>query len=429
MKSLKKKQSDQIYKDLIVDSQSSTFGKRIHLDFFLEIFKGCYSQKEVKLFLKSFKLENILLPEKFIYKDYASILNLIEKNPKIIIQYCSEKDNKENYYLIFYTLLFFTRFMYEREKATEMLEKKNLWEYFIQILPDKFRFFPNLNISDELINQMFEQKLSVKIITGILSYCGSIEKILVLINAKIDAISKCCLEEKTVILMSTLENPKKTDNLENIIKEIGKIIMYEINNGKKFLSFDEQFWKIYIQFNDDVKKLFMINKAIILCSKVEKKLQKDNMDLINKIHSTGLESVKNGNLKNEDLIEFINTDMYFVDNKYAYKYYRPLDIVKGLDFDTMTDNFFKIWNSSNIFKIYSFADNDFKSGIIDQITDMKNFGKLLKLFNYKDKKIFDLKLLNKLRENFKNIVKTYKAETCPKFVEDVAFYIYISNLF
>jgi hypothetical protein len=112
--------------------------------------------------------------------------------------------------------------MYEREKATEMLEKKNLWEYFIQILPDKFRFFPNINISDELINQMFEQKLSVKIITGILSYCGSIEKILVLINAKIDAISKCCLEEKTVILMSTLENPKKTDNLENIIKEIEK---------------------------------------------------------------------------------------------------------------------------------------------------------------------------------------------------------------
>ena len=425
MKALKKKQGDQIYKDLITDSQLSTFGRKIYLDFFLEIFKGCYSQKEVKLFLKSFKLEKISLPENFAYKDYASILNLIEKNPQIIIQYCSEKEKKESYYLIFYTLLFFTRFMYEREKAYAMLEKKNLWEYFIQILPEQFQFFPNLNISDELINQMFEQKLSVKIITGILSYCGSIEKILALINAKIDAISKCCLEEKTVILMSTLENPKKTDNLENIIKEIEKIIMYEMNNEKKFLSFDEQFWKIYIQFNDDVKKLFMINKAIILCSNLEKKLKKDNMDLINKIHSTGLESIKNGNLKNEDLIEFINMDMYFIDNKYAYKYYRPLDIVKGLDFDTMTDDFFKIWNSSNIFKIYSFADYDFKSGIIDQIADMKNFGKLLKLFNYKDKKIFDLKLLNKLREKFKNIVKTYKAETCPKFVEDVSFYIYI----
>ena len=315
MESLKKKQDDQIYKDLIVDSQSSTFGKKIYLDFFLEIFKSCYSQKEVNLLLKSFKLENILLPEKFFYKDYVTILNLIEKNPKIIIQYCSEKEKKESYYLIFYTLLFFTRFVYEREKATEMLEKKNLWEYLIQILPDNFKFFPNLKISDELINQMFEQKLSVKIINDILSYCGSIEKILVLINAKIDAISKCCLEEKTVILMSTFENPKKTDNLENIIKEIEKIIMYEMNNEKKFLSFDEQFWKIYVQFNDDLKKLFMINKAIILCSKVEKKLKKDNMDLINKIHCSGLESIKNGNLKNEDLMEFINTDMYFIDNK------------------------------------------------------------------------------------------------------------------
>ena len=392
MKALKKKPNDEIYKDLILDSQSSTFGNKIYLDFFLEILKVCCSQKEVLLFLKSFKLENILLPENFIYKDYASILNLIEKNPKIIIQYCSEKDNKENYYLIFYTLLFFTRFVYEREKANEMLGKKNLWEYFIKILPDKFRFFPKLSISDELINQMFEQKLNVSIITGILSYCGSIEKILVLINAKIDAISKCCLEEKTVILMSTLGNPKQTDNLENIIGEIEKIIMFEMNNGKKFISFDEEFWKIYIKFNDDVKKLFMINKAIILCSNVEKKLKKNNMDLINKIHSTGLESIKNGNLKNEDLIKFVNMDLYFIDNKYAYKYYRPLDIVRGLDFDTMTDEFFKIWNSSNIFEIYSFADYDFKIEIIAQITHMKNFGKLLKLFNYKDQKIFNLKL-------------------------------------
>ena len=426
LKALKKKQGDQIYKDLITDSQTSTFGKKIYLDFFLEIFKGCYSQKEVKLFLKSFKLENILLPENFIYKEYASILNLIEKNPKIIIQYCSEKDNKENYYIIFYTLLFFTRFVYEREKATEMLAKQNLWEYFIKILPAQFKFFPKLSISDELMNQMFEQELNVNIITGILSYCGSIEKILVLINNKIDYISKCCWEEKTEILMSKLENPKKTDNLENIIKEIEKIIMFEMNNEKKFISFDDDFWKIYIQFNDDVKKLFMINKAIILCSNVEKKLKKDNMDLINKIHKNGLESIKNGNLKNEDLIEFINMDLYFIDNKYAYKYYRPLDIVKGLDFDTMTDDFFKIWNSSMIFKIYSFADNDFKSGIVDQITDIKNFGKLLKLFNYKDKKIFEQRLLQKLREKFKNIVKTYKAETCPKFVDDVAFYIYIT---
>ena len=238
---LKKKQKDQIYKDLITDSQVYSFGKKVYLDFYLEIFKNCYSQKEVKLFLKSFKLENILLPEKFTYKEYASILNIIEKNPKIIIQYCSDKENKTQYYIIFNTLLLFVRFVYEREKAIEMANNQKLWDYLIQILPDKHKYFPSFKISDELINKMFQQKLKVNIITGILSYCGSIEKILVLINDKIEPISKCCIEEKTLLLMSSLENPKNTDNLEKIIEEIEKIIIYEMNNEKKFISFDEEF--------------------------------------------------------------------------------------------------------------------------------------------------------------------------------------------
>ena len=169
----------------------------------------------------------------------------------------------------------------------------------------------------------------------------------------------------------------------------------------------------------------MINKAIILCSEIDKSLKKSNLEITYKIHKNGLESINKGTLKNEEVIDFIYMDSYFSDNKYASKYYRPLDIVKGLDFDIMTDNFFKVWNESNIFKIYSFASYDFKSRIVDQVTDMKNFGKLLKLFNYKNKQIFDLKLIKKLREKFKNILNTYTAETCPKFKEEIAYFIYI----
>ena len=51
---------------------------------------------------------------------------------------------------------------------------------------------------------------------------------------------------------------------------------------------------------------------------------------------------------------------------------------------------------------------------------MKDFGKLLKLFNYKDNKIFDLNTGQLLREKFKNIIKTYKIETCPNFIKDVS---------
>ena len=425
MKVLQKHQDDQIYKELIADSQKASSGKKIKLDFYLEIFKNCYTQKEVKIFLKKFELENILLPENFAYKEYVQMLKIIERSPKIIIKHCRENEDTSPYYINFYTLLLYTRFNYERENALQMLEKKDLWEYLIKILPDKANFFPKLPVSYELINKMFEQKLTVKIITGILSFCGSVEKILALINEKIKLISNCCIEEKKEIIMSTLENPQKTDNIEMIIEEINKIITYEMEYGKRFISFDEDFWKNYIQFNDEVKKLFMINKAIILCTNIDKKLKIKNMNLEEKIHKNGLDSIKKGHLRNETLIEFINIDIYFSDYKYANKYYRPMYIVNGLDFDNMTEEFFGIWNSSSIFKIYSFADNNFKSAIVEQVTDMKNFGKLLKLFNYKDKNILDYNLLQKLREKFKSILDTYKADTCPKFVEDIAYYIYI----
>jgi hypothetical protein len=74
---LKKNIKDQIYKDLIIDSKSAYFGKKVDLDFILEILKVLYEEKEIKLFLKSIKIENIQLTMDFNYKDYETILRLI----------------------------------------------------------------------------------------------------------------------------------------------------------------------------------------------------------------------------------------------------------------------------------------------------------------------------------------------------------------
>ena len=272
---------------------------------------------------------------------------------------------------------------------------------------------------------MFEQDLTCKILIGILSFCDSIEKVLVLINDKINLISSCCSNEKSTIVMSSLEKCQKNDNIEKVIEEIEKIIKYEKDNSIFFISFDVDFWNYYIHLIDDIKKLFSFKKSVILCSSIDKELSTEKLNLSNKIHKIGFDSVRNGFLINEELLEFINIDEYFHDDKSVNKYYRPLDIVKGIDFDKMNENFFIKWNNSNIFKIYSFADNEFKSRIIEQISDIKNFGKLLKLFDYKNKTIFDSNLVQKLREKFKNLMITYELKKCPMFVEDIANYIYI----
>lgn len=162
----------------------------------------------------------------------------------------------------------------------------------------------------------------------------------------------------------------------------------------------------------------------------------DNRIITKKIHNVGLESIKNKTLKNEKLLEFINIDDYFLDNKYANSVNRPIELANGFDFDNMTDEFISLFKSSLILKMYSFSNGKFENEIVKKVADMKNFGKLLKLFYSKDdkkdqnkeKRTFEIIFTN-LRENFKNNMKTYKIETCPTFVEDVALYIYIIDLY
>ena len=164
----------------------------------------------------------------------------------------------------------------------------------------------------------------------------------------------------------------------------------------------------------------------MVCKEFDKDLNLDKLDLRQKIHNTGLEAIEKGYLKNEELIDFIEKDdIYFKEKAYESKYYRPLKILKGIDLKSADDKFYDRWNKSTIFKIFSFCDYDFKKGLINKVDDMKDFGKLLKLFNYKDKKKFDMSSSLLLREKFKNIIKTYKIETCPNFIKDVSLFIYI----
>ena len=306
MKSIKSKQKDQIYKDLMSDSQDELFGKKINLDFYLEIFKNCYNDNQFIL-LSLFDLKNILLSPDLNYEGYSHFLSILEKKPEIIFKYCTDEESKNKYAIILYTIIFFVRFNYDKEKAMQMLENKDLWKYLIKILPVNANFFPNLEIHDELIQKMFEQDLNIEIINGILRLCGNMEKILDVINNNLDSISNCCIKENKLIIMSNLKSIKKDDNLKNIIEKMKKIITYERDNNKLFISFDNEFWKNYINyFENDLNKLLLLNEAIKLSKEMDKSLNIENLNLINKIQKIGLNLLKNGALNNEEFHQFID---------------------------------------------------------------------------------------------------------------------------
>jgi hypothetical protein len=272
----------------------------------------------IKLIVAGFKLEKSSLPTNFNYKDYSTILGIIEKKPAYITKHIVKKDEKgikeESFKLMlsFYTLLFYLRFNYDKEKALSMLQNKDLLPYFVDFLPKYPGYFPNLICSDELIDKMFEGKLTLVQIKGIFSYVGNVEIILIFINKNKKMIKTSCLENKKAFIMSSLGHAAESDNIDNISEEIAKIIPYEIDEKVCFISFDIKFWESYIILNNDLKNLEIIKASIELCSKVEKSLSSDKLGLNQKYHNIGINLINNGILNNEKLLDFIRGSNRFI---------------------------------------------------------------------------------------------------------------------
>ena len=266
LKELKIKQGDLLSKDLLVDSQLFLIGNSYHFDFYLEIFKQCYTQKEIKTLLLMFKLNRVILPKEMEVKYYSSILKMIERKPNIIIKYISEKDNVEKYYKNFYTLLLFFNSNYDSEELSSLLSKKELWKYYVEILPLNHKYFFNVSLSEELINEILKQKnLSYEIIKGTFSYIDSFEKILIIINKNIVIISECMKKEGEKLKLSEFINSKMKDNIKIIGSEIEKILIIINKNiviisifSSSFLSFSSKEFFLFCMI------LFIFSSSFIL---------------------------------------------------------------------------------------------------------------------------------------------------------------------
>ena len=267
-------QEDPLHTDLVKDSQLFLEGKEYYLDFFLEIFKLCYSKNEVKNMLILLDLKKVKLPKELNKNNYSSILDLIEEKPNIITKYCNENENKDKYYKKFYIILLYFRINYEKDKIQTLINQKDLWKYFIEILPLNSEYFCNIELPNELIDEMLNQEpLLFETINGTIKYLKSFEKILNYINKNCNSIYDICKKENKIINLSDLINPIETDNLYKIKIELEKLINYEINNTVQFITFNDTFWGDYIYyFKKDFKKLILIKKCILICQIIDKNL-------------------------------------------------------------------------------------------------------------------------------------------------------------
>ena len=108
LKALKVKPGDPLLLDLVLDSQIYFMGSKIkyYFDFYLEVFKLCYSRKEIKTLLMMFKLERVKLPDNIEINNYSRMMSLIEKKPDILTKYCNEIESKNTLIKLYIIALF-----------------------------------------------------------------------------------------------------------------------------------------------------------------------------------------------------------------------------------------------------------------------------------------------------------------------------------
>ena len=133
-----------------------------------------------------------------------------------------------------------------------------------------------------------------------------------------------------------------------------------------------------------------------------------------------------GKLKNEELLDFIDDDAYFKENIYESFAYRPLAFLEGIDLEIVGEKFYEKWHKVDIFKKFSFSkEAKAEKKILNKIIYMKDFGKLLRLFNFKNEKSYELEYDKLLSYKYESLIKTYSKESCPNFIQDTSTFLYI----
>ena len=420
---------ENLISDLFDDSKQFLINKNsYYFDFYLELFKLCYNKKEIKDILIIFDLNKVELPVKFHDNNYTKFLFLIEEKKDVIIKYCEKNDNIEKYYIKFYSILLYFLKNYEKEKFSSFLYRKDLWKYYVDILPFNYKYFSEIDIPETFINEIFTKyNMSYEKIKGIFFYIKSIKIILNFVNKYKEAIFMCLIKEKKKIEMSNYLNQNSISDINDILNKLEQLINYELEKNQFTIIFDENFWKKYIyNAKSDFKKLDLIKEGIILCQKIDNNLIFDYNIII---HETALNMIKEGQLKNIKLLNFIEDDIYFKNDKFKSELYRPFLVFEnGIDLENINNEFFEKWNKIGILNIYSFDEISVCKIIINKIKKIKDFWKILKLYNIKEfenNNNFSINLLELISNKYKSLLNTYKSEECKNFINESSLIIYL----
>ena len=57
-------------------------------------------------------------------------------------------------------------------------------------------------------------------------------------------------------------------------------------------------------------------------------------------------------MKNGEILDFIKSDIYFTKGEFERAYYRPIEVLDGINIEMVDDEFFKKWVAINFHNIF-----------------------------------------------------------------------------
>ena len=417
--------------------------KKYNFFFYLLIFMECYKTKSIQQHLFCFKPEKIeglgTFPESKI-KLMKTILNLISKNPSKTLNLQNLKDEIELNEL-FYSILLYFNMNFQKEKVEEMFKDEKILTYLSKKLISFHSLYQGLILPKDTIRNLIKKSKTSEEILGFLPYIGTnIIEFLQLIYSELEFI-KSIYDNELDKLNEENENkekkdrkeiqkielekyviPQKEDNIEKLY-EVASLIFISLKmSNMDLIKFSKSLIGKYIEFyyGKSLKKLQLLTNLINLIKKNDKKFEfkyeDKDIDLI--IHETGIELIKNKKMKNTEILDFISSDIYFNSEKFEKAYYRPLEILDGIDIEALDDKFFSIWEKINFNNIFIKWMNAFYDKIALLIGNMKDFGLLYKFFLFNNEKAYKSDTLKIMKKKYIELLPTYKPEICSKFIEE-----------
>ena len=425
-------------------------GKKYNFFFYLLIFLECYRTNSIQQHLLKFKPEKIeglgTFPEAKL-KVIKNILKALAKNPSKSMN-LQGSGNESELNELFYSILLFFNMNFQKELVVEMFKDDKILTYLSKKLISFHNLYKGLVLEKDIVRKLINKAKTFDEILGYLPYIGTdIIEFLQLIYNEMNFIKQIYENEwdklneenegkdkKDQKQMKKIEVeqyvlPKKSDNIQKLFEVASLIFVTQKLNNMEIIKFSKTLIGKYIEFYNEksMDGLQLINNLINLIKKndlkFEFKYNDKDMDFV--IHETGIALIKKGEMKNNEILDFIKSDIYYNSNQYDKSFYRPLDILDKIDIEKIDDKFFVTWITMKFNNIFGKTINNFYNKITGLIKNMKDFGLLYRFFLYDNNKDYKTDVLKIMKKRYIDLLPTLQYDNCPNFVQDTIKLIYL----